>query len=166
MKILLSLFLCALLSFTAFANYSEKPLAENFTATTLEGKAFSLEELRGKVVVLTFWSTRCPICAAETPKFNQLVDKYAGKDVVFLGLTMENEALVGNYLKKKTFKFTIVPNSLGVIMQYADKNPNGSFNIAYPTTFVVNQKGEIELKTNGRKSQTIDDTVSKLLTGR
>ena len=166
MKIILNFILCALLSFSAFANYAEKPMAENFTATTLEGKSFSLEDLRGKVVVLTFWSTRCVICAAETPKFNQLADKYAGKDVVFLGLTMENESLVSNYLKKKPFKFTIVPNSLGVIMQYADKNPNGSFNIAYPTMFVINQNGEIELKTNGRKSQTIDDTVGRLLASK
>lgn len=163
MRIILSLFFCALLTFTAFASYTEKPLAENFTATTLEGKAFSLEELRGKVVVLTFWSTRCVICQGETPKFNQLVDKYAGRDVVFLGLTMENEALVGNYLKKKTFKFTIVPNSLGVIMKYADKNPNGSFNIAYPTMYVINQNGEIELKTNGPKSKEVDEQVSRLL---
>lgn len=166
MRIILSLFLCALLSFTAFASFKEKPLAENFSATTLEGKSFSLEELRGKVVVLTFWSTRCVICQAETPKFNQMVDKYAGKDVVFLGLTMENEALVGNYLKKKSFKFTIVPNGLGVIMKYADKNPNGSFNIAYPTMYVINQEGEIELKTNGRKSGEVDGTVSRLLAGK
>ena len=163
MKIILSLFLCALFTFTAFANYTEKPLAENFSGTTLDGKSISLEELRGKVVVLTFWSTRCVICQAENSNFNQLADKYAGKDVVFLGLTMENETLVRNYLKKKTFKYTIVPNSLGVIMQYADKNPNGSFNIAYPTMFVINQKGEIELKANGRKSQAIDATVSRLL---
>src|SRR5438045_1878791 len=109
MKVILSLFLCALLSLSAFANTTEKPLAQNFSATTLEGKAFSLEDLRGKVVVLTFWSTRCVICQSETSNFNQLADKYAGKDVVFLGLTMENEAMIGNYLKKKTFKYTIVP---------------------------------------------------------
>lgn len=145
------------------ARTADKPLAQSFSGTTLDGKAFNLEDFRGKVVVLTFWSTRCAICNAETPRYNQLADKYAGKNVVFLGLTMENESLVSNYLRKKPFKFTIVPNSLGVIMQYADKNPNGSFNIAYPTMFIINQKGEIELKTSGRKSQTIDDSVSRLL---
>ena len=166
MKIILSLLFCVFLVLPGFAKNADKPLAQSFSGTTLDGKAFNLEDLRGKVVVLAFWSTRCAICNAETPKFNQLVDKYAGKDVVFLGLTMENESLVSNYLRKKPFKFTIVPNSLGVIMQYADKNPNGSFNIAYPTMFVINQKGEIELKTSGRKSQTIDDTVSRLLTNK
>lgn len=163
MKILLSLFFCLSLILPGFAKNADKPVAQSFSATTLDGREFNLEELRGKVVVLTFWSTRCVICNAEIPKYNQLADKYAGKDVVFLAMTMENEVMVGNYLKKKPFKFTIVPNSLGVIMQYADKNPNGSFNLAYPTMYIINKKGEIELKTSGRKSQTVDETVSRLL---
>lgn len=164
MRIVLSLFFCLFLSLSAFAVTIEKPLAENFSVTTLEGKPLSLEDLRGKVVVLTFWSTRCPICEKEIPKLNQVADKYAGKDVVFLGLSMENEQKIAEHLKKKPFKFTIIPNSLGVIMQYADKNPNGSFNIAYPTTFVINQQGEIELKTNGwNKSGKIDSQIAGLL---
>jgi peroxiredoxin len=163
MKIVLSLLFCLFLILPGFAVNTDKPVAQTFSGTTLDGKSFNLEDLRGKVVVLTFWSTRCAICNAEIPKYNQLSDKYAGKDVVFLALTMENEVLVNNYLKKKPFKFTIVPNSLGAIMQYADKNPNGTFNIAYPTTFIVNQKGEVELKTSGRKSGAIDDAVGRLL---
>ena len=164
MRFLLSLFFCLWLGLTAFAQYSNKPLAENFTATTLQGKPFSLEELRGKVVVLTFWSTRCPICSSEIPEYNQLAAKYAGKDVVFLGLSMENEAMIGNYTKKKPFNFTLVPNSLGIIMQYAVKDSKGGFNIGYPTYFVINQKGEIEMKASGRgKTGAIDSQISQLL---
>lgn len=166
MRLLLSLFFCLIFCLTAAAQYSGKPLAENFTATTLEGKPISLEELRGKVVVLTFWSTRCPICASETPKYNQLAAKYAGSNVVFLGLSMENEGMVGTYTKKKPFNFTLVPNSLGIIMQYAVKNKNGSFDIAYPTYFVINQRGEIEMKASGRgKTGAIDSLISRLLAG-
>jgi peroxiredoxin len=164
MRVFFSLFFCLILALTAFANTGEKPLAENFNATTLAGKDFSLEELRGKVVVLTFWSTRCPICESEIPKFNQIADKYAGKGVVFLGLSMENETKIAEHLRKKPFKFTIVPTSLGVIMKYADRGENGSFNIAYPTMFVINQEGEIEMKTNGRnKSGALDSLIGRLL---
>ena len=158
------LFLIGLLSLSVAAKHNDKPIAENFTATTLEGKSISLEQLRGQVVVLTFWSTRCPICEKEIPKFGQIADKYAGRKVVFLGLTMENDGKVAAHLKKKPFKFTIVPNSLEVIMKYANKNPNGSFDIAYPTIIVINQKGEIELRTSGRnKSKTMDDLIGRLL---
>jgi peroxiredoxin len=164
MRIFLSLFFCLFLNLTAFAVTIEKPLAQNFAATTLDGKAISLEDLRGKVVVMTFWSTRCTICEKETPKFNQMAEKYAGKNVVFLGLSMENEIKISEHLRKKVFKYTIIPNSLGIIMQYAERGANGSFNIAYPSTFVINQKGEIEMKTSGwDKSKAIDAQIERLL---
>jgi peroxiredoxin len=164
MRFIVSLLICLVFGLTVFAQISDKPVAENFSATTLEGKPISLEELRGKVVVLTFWSTRCPICSSEMPKYNQLAAKYAGSNVVFLGLSMENEVMVANYIKKKPFNFTLVPNSLGIIMQYALKNKNGSFDIAYPTYFVINQRGEIELKASGRgKTGAIDSLITKLL---
>lgn len=164
MRFIGSLLICLVFGLTVFAQFTNKPLAENFTATTLERKPISLEELKGKVVVLTFWSTRCPICSSEIPKYNQLVTKYAGSNVVFLGLSMENETMVGTYIKKKPFNFTLLPNSLGIIMQYAVKNKNSSFDIAYPTYFVINQRGEIEMKASGRgKTGAIDSLINKLL---
>jgi peroxiredoxin len=164
MRLIASIFFCLVLSLASFAQYSNKPLAEKFSATTLDGRSISLEELRGKVVVLTFWSTRCPICNSEMPKYNQIAAKYTGQNVVFLGLSMENEVMVNNYIKKRPFNFTLVPNSLGIIMQYAVKNKNGSFDIGYPTYFVINQKGEIELKASGRgKIGAVDSLIGNLL---
>jgi peroxiredoxin len=162
--ILIFLFSICLFSIPIAANPDDKPIAENFTVTTLEGKQISLEGLRGKVVVLAFWSTGCPICEKEIPKFNEIAEKYAGKNVVFLGLTREKGVKVAEHLKKKPFKFTVVPNSGEVMLRYADKNPDGSFSIAYPMMYVINQKGEIELKTNGRnKSKIMDNLINQLL---
>lgn len=163
-KLLLGLLFCLAFISPVFAS-SDKPLAESFTATTLEGKPINLDEMRGKVVVLTFWSTRCPICESEIPKLNKVAEKYAGNNnVVMLGLTMENEIKVSQHLQRKPFKFTIVPNSLGVIMKYADRSPNGAFNIAYPTMFIINKNGEIEFKGSAKgKSKMLDETVTRLL---
>lgn len=165
MRLLLSSILCLLLGLSAFAG-SGVP-AENFTVTSLDGKTFSLEDLRGKVVVLTFWSTRCQICESEIPKFNKIAAKYSGQNVVFLGLSMENEAKVAEHLKKKPFNYTIIPNSLGVIMKYAEKDAAGNFNISYPSTFVINQSGEVDYKTYGwDKSKSIDSHIGALLKSR
>ncbi|WDT82801.1 MAG: redoxin domain-containing protein (plasmid) [Candidatus Manganitrophus sp.] len=43
--------------------------APSFEAETLEGKKVSLEDYRGKVVLLTFWATWCEPCKKEMPKF-------------------------------------------------------------------------------------------------
>lgn len=43
-----------LFSGASAANHNDKPIAENFTATTQDGRQISLEALKGKVAVLTF----------------------------------------------------------------------------------------------------------------
>ncbi len=165
MKVVLSIFLSLLFALTAFGQQNVGTVAESFNGTTLEGKDFYLDDLRGKVIVMTFWSTRCVICHEEQPKLNKLANKYQGKDVVFMGLTMENETKVSLYLQKKPFNFTIVPNSLGVILKYADRDNQGNPNMGFPAYFVINQTGEIIYKSNGwDKTGKIDSEINKLLT--
>lgn len=166
MKNLTAALLILLFSAAVFAQQTKsKPIvAETFSATSLDGTTFDLSQLRGKVVLLTFWSTKCPICSGEIPKLNQLAQSYKDKDVVFLGLTMENPGKIKPYLKKTAFDFNIIPNSFGVVLQYADKDGDGNVSMGFPAHFLVNQKGEIALKTNGfNKTETIDLRISQLL---
>lgn len=166
MRFLIVLFVALIfsLSVSAQSNKNSKPMAENFTATSLGGKDFDLAQLRGKVVLVTFWSTKCPICASEIPKLNRLAANYKDKDVVFLGLTVENESNVKNYLKKKSFDFNLLPNSFGVLLKYADKDRDGKVSMGYPSHFLINQAGEIDLKTNGfDKTEQLDKRIANLL---
>lgn len=162
-RILFYLILVLVFSVTAFGQ-KNKPLAENFSATAMDGQTVELNSLKGKVVVLTFWSTACPICDSEIPKLNQMVNNFKGKDVVFLGLTMENPGKVENFLKFKPFNFTIIPNSFGVFLKYAEKDGSGNYNMGYPAYFLVNQNGEIELKTSGwDKTEKLNSQINRLL---
>jgi peroxiredoxin len=165
MKILTGICLILMLSFAAFGQKSKvKPLAETFSVTSMEGVTFDLTELKGKVVLLTFWSTKCPICAAEIPQLNQLARSYQDREVVFLGLTMENVNKVEAHLKKKPFAFNVIPNSFDVVLKYADKDGDGKISMGFPAHFLINQKGEIELKTNGfDKTELLDERIKQLL---
>jgi len=165
--ILIALSFLLTVSVLAQPNKPTKPLAETFSATSLDGQTFDLAELKGKVVVLSFWSTRCAICHSEIPKLNQLVETYKNKDVVFLGLTMENPSKVEAFLKKRTFDFKILPNSFGVVLKYADKSVDGSISMGFPAHYLINQKGEIELKTSGfDKSVMLNSRINELLNAR
>jgi peroxiredoxin len=162
-KIFLCLALALCFSPAAFAQ-SGKQLAENFSAATIDGQTVELDSLKGKVVLITFWNTRCAICDSEIPKLNQMASTYKGKDVVFLGLTTDNPTRVESFLKIKPFNFNIIPSSFGVLLKYADRDRAGNIAMGYPAYFLVNQNGEIEMKASGwDKTQKLDSQINRLL---
>jgi Peroxiredoxin len=138
--------------------------APEFAAQTLNGQAINLSDMQGKVVVMTFWSTKCAICHSEIPKLNQIAARYRDKNVVFLALTMENNGKIEPYLKKNPFDFSIVPNSFGVVLKYADMDAGGRINMGFPAYFLIGKSGKIELRDDGwDKSTKLDSQISKLL---
>lgn len=61
---------------------------------SVDGKEVSFESLRGKVVVIHFWSDRCPAERHADPIFKQMDERYAkSKDVVLLGVASNQREL-------------------------------------------------------------------------
>jgi peroxiredoxin len=162
----LLLFFVLVLTSAAFSQQALKPgeMAPAFSGQSIDGKMYDLDQLHGKVVVLTFWSTRCEICHSEIPNLNRVADRYRDKDVVFLAVTMDNEAKIGPYLKRNPFNFNILANSFGVMLKYADKDRSGNLNMGFPAHFLINRKGLIALRTDGwDKAANLDSQISRLL---
>lgn len=135
-----------------------------FSSISLDGTIYDLNALRGSVVVLTFWSTRCEICRVEFPKINQLADRYSAKSVVFLSPTMENEAKVQAYLKNNRVSSQILPNSFGLVLQYADRTKDGSLDMGFPSIYVIDQSGRIQFRASGYdKTVSLSAAVDRLL---
>ena len=79
-----------------------RPLAPEFTATTLTGSKLSFSSYRGKVVVLNFWGSWCPPCRAEAPTLAVVAEQYQPAGVTFLGVderdtTASAEAFTRNF---------------------------------------------------------------------
>lgn len=55
-----------------------------FSLRTLAGQPFSAEEMRGKVVLLSFFATWCPSCQAELPALRELAARFRATDFVLL----------------------------------------------------------------------------------
>ncbi len=82
-------------------------VGENAPSFTLEellqapdGASKTLEELRGKIVVLEFWATWCAPCRGVRPWFNKLEEKFVDKSVVFISVTNEDEKTVRRFIRK------------------------------------------------------------------
>lgn len=77
-------------------------MAPAFTLQDETGKPVALSSFRGKVVYLDFWASWCGPCLAEIPDATELKQKFAGKDVVFLYVSIdEREKDWQNMLAKR-----------------------------------------------------------------
>lgn len=55
-----------------------------------DGSTISLEQYRGKIVVLNFWSSWCIPCKEENPALAEVWERYRGSDVVLVGIVFQD----------------------------------------------------------------------------
>jgi thiol-disulfide isomerase/thioredoxin/tetratricopeptide (TPR) repeat protein len=108
--------------------------APGFVATTLDGKKFALEDLRGRVVVVDFWATWCGPCVEAMPAYDAISRAFAGEGVVFVALSLdEDPALVREFW---SFPGTPMRVAMG------DPKTADLWRVqGIPATFVVDKKG-------------------------
>ena len=61
----------------------------DFTAYTQDRKAYTLSDMKGKVVVIDFWFTGCIPCRAEMPYFDRLAETFKDRPVQFLSVSLD-----------------------------------------------------------------------------
>jgi len=65
--------------------------APDFSFTTSEQAYISLDDLRGKVIVLDFWGTWCPPCVSAVPDLVRLAKKFAAEPVVIISVSSDSD---------------------------------------------------------------------------
>lgn len=121
-----------------------KPFPE-FNWTSVDKINYSLNAMRGKVIVLNFWHTSCVPCIAEMPLLNEITAKYAAKDVVFLASTPNSREELLQFLKKKKFTYK----------QVAAVDPKLFFDPmpGWPLHVVIDKAGKINFLVLGKQPQ-------------
>jgi thiol-disulfide isomerase/thioredoxin len=113
----------------------------------LQGQPQPLSRWRGKVLVLNFWASWCAPCREEMPDFAALRAQYQAQGVEFVGIAIDNQANVAQFLQRQPVNYPILIGE-GAASNLARQlgNPSG----ALPYTIVLDRDGNVVLKHLGR----------------
>lgn len=126
----------------------------DFQLATLDGQLLSLEDLRGKVVVVDFWSSWCIPCRAEGPILAESYREWRDKGVEFVGIAIWDEAdAVDSFITRNG-------------IEYVNGLDNGRIAVDWgvrgiPEKFFVTASGEVVKKVAGPNTEA---TLSRILT--
>lgn len=94
MRLLTILTLALMLSGSVWAGDVPRPAAP-LTLKTFDGQQVSLDDLKGKVVAVMFFSTTCPHCQQTTQLLNPIYSQWKSRGLEILGFAMNPEATAG-----------------------------------------------------------------------
>ncbi|AWI24834.1 TlpA family protein disulfide reductase [Flavobacterium pallidum] len=117
-------------------------VSPSFDFENFKGGKTKLEDLRGKYVYIDVWATWCGPCRQEIPHLQKVEEKYHGKNIAFVSLSVDEKK---DYEK---WKKMITDKTLGGIQLIADNNWNSDFVRAYninsiPRFILLDPQGKV-----------------------
>lgn len=166
MRFLVGATLCLALTACGDQQAKTSATAENtkiFAASLpdLDGKHQALQQWQGKVLVLNFWAPWCPPCRAETPAFIALQEKYRARDVVFVGVALDQKDKVQAFVDEMGVNYPILlgENDAAELAKIAGNRLGG-----LPFTAVFKKDGGIATTVTGEyKSDALEKMLNSLL---
>jgi peroxiredoxin len=118
----------------------------NFTLVDLNGKSWTLKELKGKVVMLNFWATWCPPCRKEMPDLETLYSRFESQGFVILGISDDEPDKVREFVQKQGTKYPVLLDPGSKVNQLLHIN-------GIPKTFVYDRDGKIVAQSIDMRTQ-------------
>jgi peroxiredoxin len=122
----------------------QKP-APAVTFVTIKGEQVPVNVLRGKVLLVNFWATDCPVCLREMPQLTATHKKYQaqGLETVAVAMWHDPPIRVVDYAEKNALPFKVAFDPVG---EHA--RAFGDITLT-PTTFVIDKRGVIVFRVAG-----------------
>jgi thiol-disulfide isomerase/thioredoxin len=102
-----------------------------------QGKAISLADFRGKVVLLNIWATWCAPCRREMPTLERLQAELGGPDFEVVALSIDRKGLS----VVKEFYDELGLQELGMYVDASAKAPRELSALGVPTTLLIDREG-------------------------
>src|ERR1700685_1143061 len=170
MKIFSTLF-AALVLAAAFAGAADQPQppaignqAPGFTLPSQEGAQVSLDQFKGKWVVLYFYPKDFTSgCTIEAHNFQRDLDKYTQKNAVIVGVSVDNVDSHKGFCTKEGLNFKLLADpDHAVVQKYGSIMEYNGMTLAASTTFLIDPTGVIrkvylKVSPQGHSEQVLAD---------
>jgi peroxiredoxin len=115
----------------------ERKAAPQLALEDSAGKQLTLNEYRGRVLVLDFWATWCHGCKEEIPWFAEFQRKYGEEGLTVVGVSLDEDGwkVVKPFIKAASVPYRIVLGNDGTAKAYGIGN--------MPDTFLIDRDGRI-----------------------
>src|SRR5437762_12175807 len=148
---------------TAPPRIAKSTVAPDFSLESLEGKNVRLSDLRGKAVLLNFWSTWCTPCKIEMPWFVEMQKQYGPEGLQVVGVAMDDASPedIGKFAKDLGVNYPVLIGKEAVGDAYGG--------IPFmPETFYIGRDGKVVDKVVGLigKSEIAENVKKALAQGQ
>jgi len=117
----------------------------HYTFKDINGNIYTNSSTKGKVIWLKCWFINCVACVKEFPELNRIVEaNKSDPDVLFISLASDSKEQLQDFLTKRPFGFSVVPNQGNYMSDKLKLH-------MYPTHFLINREGVITKVTNSEK---------------
>lgn len=131
------------------------------------GNIQTLEQYKGKTILLNFWATWCGPCRSEMPDLQSIYEDYGKneKDLVVLGVAAPNLGQEGSaedisaFLEENGYTYpTIMDTDASLLYDYGISS--------FPTTFMIDKNGNVYGYIIGARSREVfDDIIQQTMDG-
>ncbi len=134
-----------------------KPPALDFMLEDLNGKTWQLQNLKGKVVVINFWATSCPVCRVEMPTLQKFWRRMKKVDVQVLTIHVGgSEREVRDFVKSHDLELPVLHDPFKRVARAW-----GVFRL--PITFVLNTDGKLAYIAFGGRNWLNPEIASMIM---
>jgi cytochrome c biogenesis protein CcmG/thiol:disulfide interchange protein DsbE len=112
----------------------------------LDGHDVTLDQFKGKVVLVNFWATWCQPCRVEIPWMIEFEKKYGPRGFTVLGVAMDDEGkkVVGPFVKNERFDVNGQPTAMNYPIVLGNDDISDKFGgiIGLPTSILISRDGK------------------------
>ena len=129
--------------------------------TDLQGGAPTLEQWRGRVVVVNFWATWCAPCREEIPGFVRLQERYGARGLQFVGIAFDQPDKVTEFAREFRMNYPLLVGGVDAMELLREAGNRAG---VLPYTLVIDRRGNVvSREPGGVKEAKLEDLIQPLL---